>query len=209
MNDVRPTPAPGWYPNPSGSGQRWWNGNSWTQNVAPAQLPREGAGGRREPRDVGMSNVPLAPAPDWYPNPSGGGQRWWNGSSWTEHVAPAQSLQQRADGRREPFKVKPWMWVTGGVAAIGLVASLILIGLTVPSGLGFSRDVQDEYLAYCLEVGVSQSSCECYLEESAEVMSEEEFISGNPAVFNLPADSAISEEYADNWLTIAATCSDY
>ncbi|MFI6573279.1 DUF2510 domain-containing protein [Nocardia fluminea] len=27
-----PTP-PGWYPDPSGSGTRWWNGMRWTDQV--------------------------------------------------------------------------------------------------------------------------------------------------------------------------------
>lgn len=28
------------------------------------------------------------PPPGWYANPNGNGQRWWDGSQWTEHVQP-------------------------------------------------------------------------------------------------------------------------
>lgn len=32
---------------------------------------------------------PESPAPGWYPDPNGsGGQRWWDGAGWSEHVAP-------------------------------------------------------------------------------------------------------------------------
>ena len=36
--------------------------------------------------DVNNTNVP----PGWYPDPTDGSwQRWWDGSSWTEHAAPS------------------------------------------------------------------------------------------------------------------------
>lgn len=32
---------------------------------------------------------PESPAPGWYPDPNGsGGQRWWDGANWSDHVAP-------------------------------------------------------------------------------------------------------------------------
>ncbi|MBY0287492.1 MAG: DUF4352 domain-containing protein [Mycobacteriaceae bacterium] len=31
-----PSPVPGWYPDPGGQGQRYWNGTEWTQHQAPA-----------------------------------------------------------------------------------------------------------------------------------------------------------------------------
>ena len=31
--------------------------------------------------------APQGPPPGWYPNPEGGGQRYWDGARWTEHVA--------------------------------------------------------------------------------------------------------------------------
>lgn len=37
-------PPPGWYPDPGGSGgQRWWDGNAWTERLhaaAPTGAPR-------------------------------------------------------------------------------------------------------------------------------------------------------------------------
>jgi hypothetical protein len=37
-----------------------------------------------------MTETPQdTPAPGWYPDPNGsGGQRWWDGSNWSDHVAP-------------------------------------------------------------------------------------------------------------------------
>jgi len=36
---------------------------------------------------VSADSLPAAPA-GWYPNPAAAGQRWWDGSQWTEHTAP-------------------------------------------------------------------------------------------------------------------------
>ena len=33
------TPPAGWYADPSGAGQRWWDGTRWTEHVAPASTP--------------------------------------------------------------------------------------------------------------------------------------------------------------------------
>jgi len=39
MTDA-PTPTPGWYPDPDGPGQRYWDGGSWTESYsAPAPPP--------------------------------------------------------------------------------------------------------------------------------------------------------------------------
>ncbi len=32
--------------------------------------------------------APSTPPPGWYPDPSGAGQRYWDGTAWTEHTAP-------------------------------------------------------------------------------------------------------------------------
>ena len=33
-------PAAGWYPDPQGVGQRWWNGQSWTEHVQAGAAPQ-------------------------------------------------------------------------------------------------------------------------------------------------------------------------
>jgi len=44
--------------------------------------------------DVNNTNVP----PGWYPDPTDGSwQRWWDGSSWTEHAAPTASSTPAPD----------------------------------------------------------------------------------------------------------------
>lgn len=46
-NSGAPTPAPGWYPDPSGApAQRYWDGHSWTSHSA-GQLARPAPAARR------------------------------------------------------------------------------------------------------------------------------------------------------------------
>ena len=41
-----------------------------------------------------------APPPGWYANPQGSGQRWWDGTAWTEHVQqPAPAAAGTGDAR--------------------------------------------------------------------------------------------------------------
>lgn len=35
-------PPAGWYPDPEGTGQRWWDGGQWTQHVNPPTVPAAG-----------------------------------------------------------------------------------------------------------------------------------------------------------------------
>lgn len=46
------TPPPGWYPDNHGGGQRYWDGQQWTQHTAP---------GIREPHDGQQPGLPMAP----------------------------------------------------------------------------------------------------------------------------------------------------
>ena len=56
---------------------------------------------------------PLPPPPGWYPDPGGsGGQRWWDGSGWTEHLhqpgAPASAPAARANPVTPRYRQRPW-----------------------------------------------------------------------------------------------------
>ncbi len=70
-------PAAGWYPNPQGAGQRYWDGAAWTSHLQDAsdQLPA-------------VASAPMTAAGGWFPDPSGAPlQRWHDGSQWTPHTA--------------------------------------------------------------------------------------------------------------------------
>ena len=69
MQTTSEAPA-GWYPDPGGAGQRYWDGSEWTDQV----VSQAGA------------NAPAG----WYSDPGGQGERYWDGTSWTDKVAPAQ-----------------------------------------------------------------------------------------------------------------------
>jgi hypothetical protein len=39
VSPSQPPPPPGWYPDPRGQGQRYWDGNDWTDHWAPPPAP--------------------------------------------------------------------------------------------------------------------------------------------------------------------------
>ncbi|MEV8213308.1 DUF2510 domain-containing protein [Leifsonia sp. NPDC077715] len=71
--------------------------------------------------------VPGAPAPGWYPDPTGvGGLRWWDGVHWTDHVSTAASPYTPA--RRRPLPegtpvYTVWIWL---VVALPIIPVLLL-----------------------------------------------------------------------------------
>jgi uncharacterized protein YxjI len=84
--------SPGWYPDPSGSGQqRYWDGNQWTQHLAPQQPP---AAGQHPPQQQ------HAPAQQ-----PGGQQRPAGQYPPQQQHAPAQQPggQQQPAGQRSVF----------------------------------------------------------------------------------------------------------
>ena len=38
--------------------------------------------------DAAAPATPMLPPAGWYPNQVGEGQRWWDGSAWTEYTSP-------------------------------------------------------------------------------------------------------------------------
>lgn len=47
--DSAQMPPPGWYPNPSAPGQRWWDGQQWTDAEVPQAIPTQQ---QQPPRNV-------------------------------------------------------------------------------------------------------------------------------------------------------------
>ena len=81
-----------------------------------------------------MGTPPPPTPPGWYPNPAGGGgQRYWDGTRWTEHQTsqppagfpppPATAdlplwMRSRTVKRR-----KVWPWIVGGVVAFVVIVA--------------------------------------------------------------------------------------
>jgi len=87
--DPEPSPAAGWYQDPSGRfGLRFWDGKLWTEHFA-----RAGAQFVDRPVAVVSSDVAGEFAlggnfAGWYQDPSGRFHlRYWDGNLWTEQVA--------------------------------------------------------------------------------------------------------------------------
>lgn len=76
------------------------------------------------------SNVPAG----WYPDVNApGGQRWWDGSSWTEHTAGGYGVApQRVEPPKAPEGTKTdtvWIWLIVLLPLLS-IASLFLIDFT-------------------------------------------------------------------------------
>lgn len=74
-----------------------------------------------------MADQAPASAPGWYPTP--GGQRYWDGNQWTDHVAPS------GPGRAPAAKRSNAKWVLLPIlACFGLAGALIVVGALAGSG---------------------------------------------------------------------------
>jgi hypothetical protein len=80
--------------------------------------------------------------PGWYPDPSGyPGSRWWDGSTWTEHVGPP------AGRPRLPDRVSVstlFMWILTFTPLIGIATNLVYnptFRFTDPGSAGAPADV--------------------------------------------------------------------
>ena len=71
----------------------------------------------------------LPPPPGWYPDPGGaGGQRWWDGTRWTEHVsAPGVARPVPANPVRRRYEQKWWhIPLLVGLAVASTVVSIVV-----------------------------------------------------------------------------------
>lgn len=93
-------PPAGWYPDPEGSTRlRWWEGVDWTNRFRPyPSLEETGAAAMGHHAPVNASTGGAA-VPGWYPDPAGGGgQRWWDGATWTNQLRNANQLVDQVRG---------------------------------------------------------------------------------------------------------------
>lgn len=73
--------------------------------------------------------------PDWYGDPLGSGLRYWDGSAWTEHVAPAAPAAEAAPGQEPAAEPGPDVEDAGdGASPLEWVLSVVfallpLVGL--------------------------------------------------------------------------------
>jgi hypothetical protein len=109
----------GWYADPEGPDERWWDGERWTerhrsveqdsgeQEPEPEEAPDEAEEPKREPAKTSSANgqreessageAAVAPA-GWYADPEGPDERWWDGERWTGRH---RSVEQDS-GEQEP-----------------------------------------------------------------------------------------------------------
>jgi hypothetical protein len=84
-----------------------------------------------ESRGSGPQQTP----PGWYPDPQGGGQRYWDGYQWTEHTSGVQQMPPQPPHQASgpppvvgqpagppPKKSNTWKWVAGAIAAVVVIA---------------------------------------------------------------------------------------
>jgi drug/metabolite transporter (DMT)-like permease len=64
-----------------------------------------------------------APAPGWYPNPAGPGQRYWDGTTWTDHVQAASPMLPPPVVKPRP-KLTAAYWL-GVLALVGMVVGAV------------------------------------------------------------------------------------
>ncbi|GAB3785205.1 hypothetical protein GCM10027601_20350 [Nocardioides ungokensis] len=59
------TPPPGWYPDNVGNGQRYWDGQKWTEHTAPARV-EPGSGQSSQPRATARGGVTTTSRGSWF-----------------------------------------------------------------------------------------------------------------------------------------------
>lgn len=83
-------------------------------------------------RDNDNAAAPQLPAPGWYPDPAGAGQRWWDGEGWTEQVGGPPSP---SDGQPDQLLTPP----LGPSQPLGFGAKVVLVLLVLALLGGVSK----------------------------------------------------------------------
>jgi hypothetical protein len=132
-------PPPGWYPNPSGEGRRYWDGAEWTSAVAsdsdtvaapPSAIPNVAAPGGPGPVEV--------PADPQGPRTVSSSATPWAGRSagGASSFPPAGAGPAMAQVQQRVRSLPPIAW-------IGVVAVVVLAFVLV--GRGGSQDIEGSF----------------------------------------------------------------
>ncbi len=100
--------------------------------------------------------LPPPVPPGWYADPwLVGGQRWWNGQTWTYHAHVPQAVPPAESERTFPFRI-------GVFAAAVLVASLLLErGVVYAIGHGVKLNCTYALVAFAVLMGYGPSTAFC------------------------------------------------
>ncbi len=94
-------------------------------------------------RDNDNTAAPQLPAPGWYPDPAGAGQRWWDGERWTEQVGdpPLAPMSQPDPLLPSSPAAAPQPLGFGAKALLVVVVLALLGGVSEVAGCSGSTDV--------------------------------------------------------------------
>jgi Protein of unknown function (DUF2510) len=97
------------------------------------------------------SPSPATPGAGWYPDPTGHGQRFWDGARWTEHYAPPPgvALAQQDDDPNKVSNLIGGILISLLIPIVGVIVGivwlakgrtqqgLIFLGISLVSILGY------------------------------------------------------------------------
>jgi hypothetical protein len=95
--------------------------------------------------------APQLPAPGWYPDPAGAGQRWWDGQRWTEQVGPLPPARESEPPPGAAPAAPPAQSVGGGGRGRRFRVGLAVLAVVLVGGLvalitsGSNGDAQAAY----------------------------------------------------------------